>query len=333
MSIAPTTGRPSPPAHYQWSQDALIQSLLRASQRYQIGTDRQDLPRSTELLDLYLRDIRRVSPLTRPEEAALFHSLRVKGKATNVQHESHSDKKTALQRLTEANLRLAIHVAKAYRGRGLSFLDLIQEGNLALQKAVRGFDPQRGTRFSTYAVPKIRYAILRALAEQARTVRLPVYVLEQLAKLGTARRRMEQKVVAADDKTLAKALGPDWTPAKVAWLDEAERQPHSLDAPTSGEGERRYGDSVPAQEPEPFEHLSAVLLQEALTEALAKLSKRERRVLQARYGLLDGSERSLQAIGDDLGLTRERVRQIEAGALRKLRDLDAPTGKLRSFLD
>jgi RNA polymerase primary sigma factor/RNA polymerase nonessential primary-like sigma factor len=301
---------------------------------------------SGDALHLYLRDIRGPAVLDRVEEQALAWRI-VRAETIDRSHDGPSETAKAAvkrarhegaaerRRFAEANLRLVVALAKRFRGRGLSFLDLIQEGNLGLLRAVDDFEPARGTRFSTYAVPIIRHAIERAIGEQTRTIRLPHYIIGNLNRLHRAREDLQQ-TLARDpiDEELAAALGPGWTPGKIADLIACTRPPHSLDAPVHGDETQLLGETIadPSENLQ-LERTSGILLREALEGAMAGLSAREVNVLRRRHGFTDGHVHTLQAIGDDLNVSRERVRQIEVAALQKLRAYDEATHMLRGFLE
>ena len=258
-------------------------------------------------LRVYLDEIARIPLLSREEEASLAHAARAGDAA-------------ARARLTEGNLRLVVQVARRYLNRGLPLPDLIEEGNLGLLRAVEKFAPERGTRFSTYAVWWIRHAIVRALANQARTIRLPVHVELLLGRRAREQERLTQALGRAPTAAeLAAALGT--SVEQVEELEEIRQRPVSLDGPAGG-GERRLGDTVADPAADPTAALGALLRERAdLAAVLDDLAANERTVLRRRFGL-DGAEpETLEAVGRRLGLTRERVRQIEAAGLRKLRAL------------
>jgi RNA polymerase nonessential primary-like sigma factor len=269
----------------------------------------QRVERAKEILGLYLQEVRRVKLLTAAEEQAL---------ARRVQ----AGDEDALRELVEANLRLVIRIARRYLNRGLSLLDLIEEGNLGLMHAARKFQPDRGTRFSTYATWWIRQAVARALANQARTIRIPVHVellLGQYARKVTELTQALSRPPTSDE--VAAAL--EWPLAEVEQMEALrQQQPVSLDAPTDAEGHTRVQDLADEAGARPDEALAAVLRGRGdLATVLQDLPDAERRVVALRFGL-DGSEpMTLEQIGRRLGVTRERVRQIESGALRRLRAL------------
>ncbi len=225
----------------------------------------------------------------------------------------------ARDHLIQANLRLVVSVAKKYVGRGLSFLDLIQEGNIGLMKATDKFDYKRGFKFSTYATWWIRQAITRAISDQSRTIRLPVHVGETINRVKKTSHRLQQILEREPSKEeLARAL--DLPEEKVRQVLDVSRHPISLEAPVGAEGDAFLGDFIEDDKiPTPMELASQHLLKSQIGEALDKLSDRERKIILLRFGLEDGRFRTLEEVGREFGITRERIRQIEAKALRKLR--------------
>ena len=255
---------------------------------------------------MYLKEIGRVNLLTAKEEVELAKEM-----------EAGSEE--ARHHLTEANLRLVVSVAKKYLNRGLSFLDLIQEGNLGLMRAVEKFDYRRGFKFSTYATWWIRQAITRAIADQARTIRIPVHMVETLNQLArVSRALLEQLGREPSEEELAYGMGI--TVDKVQELKKISQQPVSLESPIGEEEDSHLGDFVEDKAAiAPLEAASEAMFRNEVEDILATLRPRERRVVQLRFGLVDDEPRTLEEVGRRMGLTRERIRQIEATALRKLR--------------
>ncbi|MBE6609419.1 MAG: RNA polymerase sigma factor RpoD [Ruminococcaceae bacterium] len=268
---------------------------------------------------MYLKEIGRVPLLKMDEELELAEKM---GKG--------DDK--AKQRLVEANLRLVVSIAKRYVGKGMFFLDLIQEGNLGLMKAVDKFDYQKGYKFSTYATWWIRQAITRAIADQARTIRIPVHMVETIHKVSRASRQLLQengREPTAEE--IAKTLG--MSPEKVREIMKVAQDPVSLETPIGEEEDSHLGDFIPDDDsPAPAEAASQSMLREQLIEVLRTLTPREEQVLTLRFGLEDGRPRTLEEVGRVFNITRERIRQIEAKALRKLRH-PSRSKRLKDYLD
>ena len=268
---------------------------------------------------IYLKEIGRVPLLTAEEEIEL---------ATRM---AQSDK-YARKRLSEANLRLVVSIAKRYVGRGMQFLDLIQEGNLGLIKAVEKFDYTKGYKFSTYATWWIRQAITRSIADQARTIRIPVHMVENITKVKkVSSQLLHENGHEPTPQEIADRLGI--TVDRVREILRISQDPVSLETPIGEEEDSHLGDFIPDEDaPAPAEAASRTLLKEQLSEILGTLTPREEKVLRLRFGLEDGRPRTLEEVGKEFDVTRERIRQIEAKALRKLRH-PSRSKKLKDFLD
>lgn len=302
---------------------------------YQAALDTDDV------VGLYLKEAGRVPLLTAAEEVALAKRMEAaewaRKKITETQEmgieldwseeqslrEVTIDGDKAQEHLIRANARLVISVAKKYIGRGVPFLDLIQEGNIGLIRATNKFEYQRGHKFSTYATWWIRQAVSRAVADQGRTIRVPVHMGDQLNRMRRVQLKLLQEL-GRDPKIEELAEGMETTPEKVENLLEISRRPVSLETPIDDEGDSTFGDFVEdVNSPAPSEEVATHLLQEQLQQALDKLPSREAQILRLRYGLADGRVYTLEEVGQTIGVTRERVRQLEAQALNRLRQSSA----------
>ena len=268
---------------------------------------------------MYLKEIGKV-PLLSPAEELEYAKRMADGD------------EVAKKKLTEANLRLVVSIAKRYVGRGMLFLDLIQEGNLGLIKAVEKFDYTKGYKFSTYATWWIRQAITRAIADQARTIRIPVHMVETINKLIRVSRQLLQELGREPTpEEIAKEMGMSLE--KVREIMKIAQEPVSLETPIGEEEDSHLGDFIPDDDaPAPSEAASFLLLKEQLMDVLNTLTPREEKVLRLRFGLEDGRARTLEEVGGVFDVTRERIRQIEAKALRKLRH-PSRSKKLKDFLE
>jgi len=308
----------------------------------------ESLPQEPSLdsVQHYLQEIGRVSLLSAAEEVELAERME-RGNAATRRLASSEDLNSQLRaalkadvissqearrHLIQANLRLVVSIAKKYVGRGLSLLDLIQEGNIGLMRAVEKFDYHKGNRFSTYATWWIRQAVTRAIAEQGRTIRLPVHMSESVGQVKRAAERLAQALERQPSaEEIATALGQPLD--RIERVLEAARRPISLETPVGEDGEHTLGDFLQDDElPTPAEFASQQLLRRDLARALDHLNERERRIIDLRYGLADGQRRTLEEVGKVLGMTRERARQIEAEALRRLRAPDVGQ-HLRDYLE
>ena len=296
---------------------------------------------------MYLKEIGKVNLLTFEEEVELAQTMEA-GNAAKEQLDELGDElddetkaeltklvkkgERAKQRLAEANLRLVVSIAKRYVGRGMLFLDLIQEGNLGLIKAVEKFDHTKGYKFSTYATWWIRQAITRAIADQARTIRIPVHMVETINKVIRVSRQLLQELGHdPSPEEIAEEMGMPVD--KVREILKIAQEPVSLETPIGEEEDSHLGDFIPDEDAsEPSEAASFTLLKEQLVEVLSTLTPREEKVLKLRFGIEDGRTRTLEEVGKEFNVTRERIRQIEAKALRKLRH-PSRSKKLKDFLN
>ena len=270
---------------------------------------------TTDSLQLFLKDVGKVRLLTAQGEVELAKRI------------ERGDLE-AKQKMVESNLRLVVSIAKIYRNQGLPFLDLIQEGTLGLVRAAEKFDYRRGFKFSTYATWWIRQAIARALADKARTIRIPVHIVEKLNKIGRAERKLVTELGREPTpEDIAEVTGIE--PDEVDSIKRSAQAPVSLEKPVGDEEESEFGQFIADEKAEsPYERVADILAKEALREALENLSYRERRVLELRYGLGGEHPRTLDEVGRTFNVTRERIRQIENQSLKKLQSL-AEAQKLR----
>ncbi len=316
-------------------------------------SDYDQLPSSVRVDDpvrMYLKEIGNIQLLTLDEETVYAQRV-VEGREAkerlaqieadgenSVSQEEYENLKDivfkadlAKDKLVDANLRLVVSIAKRYLGRGLQFLDLIQEGNMGLIKAVDKFDYNKGYKFSTYATWWIRQAITRAVADQARTIRIPVHMVETINKLVRTQRQLVQELSREPSQAeIAERMGI--SVEKVQQIQKIAQEPISLEQPVGEEEDSSLGDFISDPHAlDPYEYTAKMKLREELDEVLSTLTEREERVLRLRFGLIDGRQRTLEEVGKEFNVTRERIRQIEAKALRKLRS-PARSKKLKDFI-
>ena len=301
--------------------EGLDKSIVKDDTPMEIEEIDLSLPKGISIDDpvrMYLKEIGKI-PLLKPhEEVELARRM-------------HEGDELAKQRLVEANLRLVVSIAKRYVGRGMLFLDLIQEGNLGLIKAVEKFDYVKGFKFSTYATWWIRQAITRAIADQARTIRIPVHMVETINKLIRVSRQLLQEL-GRDPKPEEIAKEMDMTEDKVREIMKIAQDPVSLETPIGEEEDSHLGDFIQDDDaPAPAEAAAYSLLKEQIEDVLGSLNEREQKVLKLRFGLEDGRARTLEEVGKEFDVTRERIRQIEAKALRKLRH-PSRSKKLKEYM-
>ncbi|EWG08913.1 RNA polymerase sigma factor RpoD [Cytobacillus firmus] len=302
------------------NEDPNVQELAKNEEEFDLND--LSVPPGVKINDpvrMYLKEIGRVDLLSAEEEIALANRI-------------EEGDEEAKRRLAEANLRLVVSIAKRYVGRGMLFLDLIQEGNMGLIKAVEKFDYRKGFKFSTYATWWIRQAITRAIADQARTIRIPVHMVETINKLIRVQRQLLQDL-GREPTPEEIAEDMDLTPDKVREILKIAQEPVSLETPIGEEDDSHLGDFIEDQDAtSPSEHAAYELLKEQLEDVLDTLTDREENVLRLRFGLDDGRTRTLEEVGKVFGVTRERIRQIEAKALRKLRH-PSRSKRLKDFLE
>jgi len=302
--------------------DEVDQMIIKDEDNEEFDFDDLSVPPGIKINDpvrMYLKEIGRVPLLSAEEEIKLAQRI-------------EQGDEEAKRRLAEANLRLVVSIAKRYVGRGMLFLDLIQEGNMGLIKAVEKFDYRKGYKFSTYATWWIRQAITRAIADQARTIRIPVHMVETINKLIRVSRQLLQELGREPmPEEIAEKM--DLTPEKVREIMKIAQEPVSLETPIGEEDDSHLGDFIEDQDAlEPSDAAAYELLKEQLEDVLDTLTDREENVLRLRFGLDDGRTRTLEEVGKVFGVTRERIRQIEAKALRKLRH-PSRSKRLKDFLE
>lgn len=302
-----------------FDQELDIESILEYSERDFDDTADADILLPDDSVKSFLKDIGKIPLLSAEEEIKLAERMK-------------NGDEAAKNRLIEANLRLVVSIAKKYVRRGMQFLDLIQEGNMGLIKAVEKFDYTKGFKFSTYATWWVRQAITRALADQARTIRIPVHMVETISRVKKAQSQLlhENGCEPTDDE-VAEFLG--MSVEKVREIIRISQDPVSLETPIGEEEDSHLGDFIPDEDaPAPADEACNSMLKQMLGEVLDTLSDREKRVIILRYGLIDGRQRTLEEVGQEFQVTRERIRQIETKALRKLRH-PTRSRKLKDFLE
>lgn len=333
-------------SYYRDDEELLFEDDFASDDDFDDEDDYHDLTAiaSSDTVGLYLKEMARVPLLTTEEEVSLSMRIEAGCEAAEQLAADPSNERAiewrfliedgmaAREHLISANTRLVVSVAKRYMGRNVPFLDLIQEGNLGLMKAVEKFDYRRGYRFSTYATWWIRQTITRAIADQGRTIRVPVHMTDRIRRLYTVARDLEQKLSRKPTvDEIATAMGTE--PSKVQWMMRVSWQPLSLEHPVGEDEDSELGNFIESdQEPAPSEITIDNMLKEKIEELLDTLSTREARILRLRFGLANGRSYTLEEVGQKFGLTRERIRQIEGRALRRLRH-PRRSRKLRDFLD
>ena len=337
---------------FTFEEDSKEPTSLQDVEEVDISTFDQ-LPASVKVDDpvrMYLKDIGKIPLLSIDEETELAKLVVDGREAKRKVDEIESDDQNtvsveefeallelvdqahdAKDKLVNANLRLVVSIAKRYLGRGLQFLDLIQEGNMGLIKAVDKFDHQKGFKFSTYATWWIRQAITRAVADQARTIRIPVHMVETINKLVRIQRQLVQEL-SREPSPQEVAERMDISVEKVQQIQKIAQEPISLESPVGEEEDSNLGDFISDPHAlDPYEYTAKMKLREELDEVLGTLTEREERVLRLRFGLIDGRQRTLEEVGKEFNVTRERIRQIEAKALRKLKH-PSRSKKLKDFM-